>query len=547
MKRMRRLRRAAALGAIALLGFALWLTWDDEPAGSPFVTGTVLPGSGDAVGLEQGWSLHTLQRAWFTSFGSRLLERTWFGALERADGGGLFRDDDYLATFGFLPQARSADNADGFPVGIAVGGDGADQVGLTCAACHTGELHFHGQRLRIAGGAGMIDITRFEQALLRALQATLADDARFKRFAARVGADPALRRDLAARTEHLAQRLRMNRVDVAYGPGRMDAFGQIFNAVSADFSGVPDNFHAPDAPVSIPSLWNAPRMDRVQWNGSSPNDALAPLVQNVTTALAVYGQVDLRDPGTLGYRSSVDVAALGRLQNWLTRLRSPRWPEALLGKLDTAAIARGRAIYAQQCQRCHVIAERDNAAQALATQVVPLEEIGTDARMAVNFAEQRVATGVLSGRRVLVWGGAPLEKEARAIDLVVHAALGATLQHPLLALRAALAGHASAAAANESAIRGYKAGPLAGIWATAPYLHNGSVPTLFDLLQAPQQRPAEFPVGDREFDADKIGLAATGAARFDTRLPGNGNAGHAFGTALENAQKRDLLEFLKSL
>jgi hypothetical protein len=545
--------RARVIISVCMIGFAallVWLTWDDEPAGSPIAAGTELPGSGSALAVEQGWSAHTLERSWYTSFGSRLLPRDWFIALERADSEDPFRNDEHLAKFGFLSQAPNDFNPDGFPVGLAVSDtEPASYVGLTCAACHTGELRYGGKRLRIAGGAGMIDIAGFEDSLLRALQATASNETKFKRLATRVGSSPGLREELAGSIERLARRTRINRVDVPYGHGRMDAFGQIFNAVSAEFLGQPDNFSAPDAPVSIPSLWNTPRMDRVQWNGSSPNTSVAPLVQNVTTALAVYGDADLIHPGTLGYRSTVNFSALGHLQHWNKLLRSPAWPETWFGALDSAAVARGRDLYSANCLRCHAIADRTNAEQMIPTTLVALAEIGTDPRMADNFVDRRVKSGALSGRRSLLWGGTPFGEETRAIDLVVHAALGATAQHPLLALRAVFAGHASASAAGESTTRAYKAGPLAGIWATAPYLHNGSVPTLYDLLLTPEQRPVEFSVGDYEFDPNKVGLAAMCArgSRFDTRLSGNHNSGHMYGTALEPTQKADLLEFLKSL
>jgi hypothetical protein len=96
---------------------------------------------------------------------------------------------------------------------------------------------------------------------------------------------------------------------------------------------------------------------------------------------------------------------------------------------------------------------------------------------------------------------------------------------------------------------------LNGIWATAPYLHNGSVPTLHDLLH-PDRRPAKFAVGNREFDPVRIGyqydLTATGPNiwTYDTTQPGNSNIGHsgeAFGTTLPEDQKAALLEYLKKL
>ncbi|MEQ1531557.1 MAG: di-heme-cytochrome C peroxidase, partial [Methylococcales bacterium] len=96
----------------------------------------------------------------------------------------------------------------------------------------------------------------------------------------------------------------------------------------------------------------------------------------------------------------------------------------------------------------------------------------------------------------------------------------------------------------------YRARPLDGIWASAPYLHNGSVPSLYELLLPPAERSQVFYVGNREFDPDAIGFKSRPSRngfRFDTRLPGNLNSGHTYGTELSDAQRLDLLEFLKTL
>ncbi len=87
-------------------------------------------------------------------------------------------------------------------------------------------------------------------------------------------------------------------------------------------------------------------------------------------------------------------------------------------------------------------------------------------------------------------------------------------------------------------IDAYKARPLAGIWATPPYLHNGSVPTIYDLLSPVVSRPGTFPVGVRAFDTAHLGLARRdGYPIFDTSLPGNHNTGHEFSPAYNAANR----------
>lgn len=100
----------------------------------------------------------------------------------------------------------------------------------------------------------------------------------------------------------------------------------------------------------------------------------------------------------------------------------------------------------------------------------------------------------------------------------------------------------------------YEARVLYGIWATAPYLHNGSVPTLTALLQPVAERPVEFKIGS-DFDPVKVGLAER-QTQFDYILKttdcsdntsGNSRCGHEFGTRLSEQEKKALLEYLKIL
>ena len=100
----------------------------------------------------------------------------------------------------------------------------------------------------------------------------------------------------------------------------------------------------------------------------------------------------------------------------------------------------------------------------------------------------------------------------------------------------------------------YPARHLAGIWGTAPYLHNGSVPTMFDLLLPENQRPKKFPVGHYEYDPVKLGYRTDikdddpdFRSMFDVSYPGDSNVGHLYGTELEDEERWDLLEYFKTL
>jgi hypothetical protein len=547
-----------AMWSTAVLCVALCAGCQPKDAGPEMAEGTKVDGAPEVIDLDQGWSHADQDGASFASFGSKLVPKAWLLHLENPDGS-PFVSDKGMGALGFLLQATpSPGNPDALPVGVTIARDagGREWAGLGCAACHTGQIDYRGTRMRIDGGQALIDFDAFEAALIASLGRLVADNEYFTRFADAVGVEPedrrALHLEVLTLQSSLAKRHALNASPVPYGRGRLDAFGQIFNAVAADFLGMPGNKRVPDAPVSYPVMWDASHLDLVQWNGSAPNAGPGPLLQNVTTALAVYGTLDVAGhDGLAGFPSSIDFDQLGNIQDWFYKLKAPAWPEAVLGKLDRERMARGATVYAAQCQGCHALSDRNDPKRELKATLTPLAEVGTDPRMVRNFLDARVATGPWQGRKVAMLAGDTFGAEAQAIDVVAHAAIGATLRHPVAAVReAAVSWHTVYKAGIAKYPDYYKARPLSGIWASAPYLHNGSVPSLAELLKPPSQRVAQFHVGAREFEPEKVGLStapAPGSTLLDTALPGNSNAGHLFGTDLPDADKRDLLEYLKSL
>ncbi|HEX3860216.1 MAG TPA: hypothetical protein VHY35_00815 [Stellaceae bacterium] len=203
---------------------------------------------------------------------------------------------------------------------------------------------------------------------------------------------------------------------------------------------------------------------------------------------------------------SLPHAGFSRRNEWLTsfigKLEPPPFPKAI----DAALSERGKAVFGERCGMCHA------EGGARTGRAIPLAEIGTDPE------------------HVRAWR----QHDADRMNAVT-AALGAS--------------HAEV----EGAQGGYVARPLVGLWLLGPYLHNGSVPTLSDLLSPATQRPAVFYRGYDVVDADHVGFVSTGVAaeangfRFDTAQRGNANTGHDYGTDLGDADKHALLEYLKSL
>jgi hypothetical protein len=107
--------------------------------------------------------------------------------------------------------------------------------------------------------------------------------------------------------------------------------------------------------------------------------------------------------------------------------------------------------------------------------------------------------------------------------------------------------------ANMVKIEGYQSPPLDGIWLRAPYLHNGSVPNMLELLEPVERRSEVFYRGYDVYDEENMGFVASGPEaersgwRHEVAERGNGNGGHLYGVDLSPEDKRALIEYLKRL
>ncbi len=538
-----------------------------------------------------GWDQSTREKFYFTSQGSELAPYDWFLALEQPTSETLFRAD--LGRYHFLPGMLSSQNPDRLPLGFTRdettktfnGLTISKWVGLTCAACHTGAIQYkqrpsdaNSTLLIIDGAPSHGNYGAFMQDLAASVDATSKDSAKFDRFAHRVlatGYNDSSRDDLYAQMStfatHFAQLAACSKTPVAWGPGRVDAFGVIFNSVCSLALDMPQNFHTPDAPVSFPFLWNVKYQDHIQWHGEVPNKvALRPLTsgfnamgRNLGEVLGVFAHIDF-NPSESFYNSSVPRLNLLALEHWVDKLTPPPWPNAL-GQPDLQAIARGKSLYKQQrCGSCHA-AISGNPLQVVHIVPYPLNEVDTDPTATQNIHTQRVDTGRLYGHHITGLFSPTFKSTAPAADVVQRAVFGALFNIDFLnsdAVRANSAPLSSEEAARQIAGSatlnstadlnkiGYEARPLHGIWATAPYLHNGSVSSLYELLLPPDQRQKRFYVGTFLFDPVKVGYstdAGSGGELYDTGLRGNSNSGHVYGTTLTDVQRYDLIAYLKTL
>ena len=290
-------------------------------------------------------------------------------------------------------------------------------------------------------------------------------------------------------------------------PGSLDAFGTTAAAL-----GIPSNFATlspadqastmqqmlpPAAPmVDIMSVWQQAERTSAQWDANIK----AKLMRNLGAELGI-----MRDA------KKVNLAHAKTMTPFVAALPPPVYPFPV----DIAKAELGRTLYNQACKSCH-------EGQTL----MALDAIGTDPNRAKGLTP--------AARKLLIAGlkaacSDPVEPDCKADD------------NDIIVDRAASPGYASL--------------PLGGIWARAPYLHNGSVPTLRHLL-VPSSRPSSFKRGGLSYDQTRVGFDWENEGKtFQTTWPGFSNKGHAdvavfFGGhdfATQTVELSQLLEFLKTL
>jgi len=387
-------------------------------------------------------------------------------------------------------------------------------------------------------------------------------------------------------------------------------------------------FIKPNAPVSYPFLWDIPQHDYVQWNGIAANAGLGPIGRNTGEVIGVFGTMDwsqsdhwtlsgwfsgqgLTNTRPIDYASSVDVHNLALIEDHLKGLNSPKWPGKVFGRINYTDPSkprwqRGKIIFNRSCAACHEPINATASDRRVVAHMSALENVKTDPKMANNGAFYSGYSGILRNQYVTVGPGAVLlDKKAPIAALLTKATTGVvatpdpdkwfgerfiewaydlifSLRNNNIQASIKNGDYNPDTTANPLAsVLAYKGRSLNGIWATAPYLHNGSVPNLYDLLlpagpmpgdpAGTEYRPSKFIVGSREFDPANVGFRSDGYGGFifDTSKAGNSNTGHEYGTRVQvmnpngtpatnpdgtikmmpmsKGDRLDLLEYLKSL
>ncbi len=522
--------------------------------------------SGGVIFTEQGWNAALRDQFYYTPQGSHMMPADWFAVLEQPSGMGRFGDPEFLKKYGFIePDGVSDLNTEGYPIGVAT--DAAtNHVGLTCAACHTANVEVGGELVRIDGAPGHLDFDAFFRDLALAVRLTLLDEKRFERFAAALGQttpDGAaqLKAELAAFDTKITAEAVLRRPTLASGYGRVDALTQIVNSLAVRDQEKPVNLYPVAAPTSYPALWLTPELEFVQWNpiGSSP------IARNGGQVLGVFGNTNLsRDAGEQAFSSTMLLSELHEMEEWLTMLEPPKWDEGRMGAIDEELAEQGEALFSANCSGCHNMApyERtdpaDNHFGKTFVKIgrIPFWKVGTDDVYSRSLLVRQIVTnettaalfeGATAVPAIAFFGGAVSASVQRAMD---DAQLSLEQKVALNGFRFQTDESGNPVPYEVPRFDGLKAGPLAGVWATGPYLHNGSVPTVYELLSPQEGRRKVFWTGGRELDTVALGYnsdAAPGRFRFDTALPGNGNQGHYYPPAgFNHIERMAVIEYLKT-
>ena len=394
----------------------------------------------------------------------------------------------------------------------------------------------------------------------------------------------------------------------AWGHGRADALARSVQEIrlrtgGGDSDALEDAAPA-GAPVSLPHLWGTSARSHGMWTGSAPTDTLlGRLVRNGGDMFAFFATAPL-SPDAPYFPSSIRHFNLLRLEEPLARLWSPQWREDLLGPIDWEAAERGERLYDEHCASCHERVPHGGQALEVAVRTEAIANgagggVGTDDLRAAFGCAGRVDSGRLAGH-ILAGSDEALANPVPVPELLDHVADGlllSPLSHgssvPGTALFRGADGNGEPLAASldrldtrqavdgplfedidalaarlreevadkrpaagdcgiDSPLMRYRAGTLDGVWATAPYLHNGSVASLRELLLPAAERMKVFSVGSTDFDPVTVGFdpsPADGRTLFDTSRPGNSNAGHdTYGNhGFSEADRHALVEYLKTL
>ena len=409
------------------------------------------------------------------------------------------------AVFGFIYEPGKE-----LPIGVSKRNvQGLDRVFLNCAICHAGTVRdtpVSQPRVIVGMPANVVDLQAFERFLFNCAmdenftaQRLVPEITRYvpgedwlNRLALRFLGVSLMRDQMIT----LRDRFKFQEREPDSGPGRVDTFNPPKVLLNFRMDTLPPREWVGNC--DLPSIWNQDQRKGMwlHWDGNNNS------VEERNRSAAF---------GTGALPPTLDRASLKRTEDWLYHEAvPPSYPYPI----DPVLAAKGEPLYLEYCAQCHGKNGKDFAGEYVG-QVTPIEKIKTDRYRLDSYTYE------LCVNQSLLYSAYPQER----------------FQH----FRKTF---------------GYANQPLDGIWLRAPFLHNGSVPTLRDLLEPGANRPRSFYRGYDVYDPKRVGFISDVAEEkgrkyflFDTRLPGNGNIGHEgkeYGTDLSAEEKDAIVEYMKT-
>jgi hypothetical protein len=292
-----------------------------------------------------------------------------------------------------------------------------------------------------------------------------------------------------------------------------------------------------------------------------------PIDRNLTETMGVFMSINLRakSPGEGLFESNAAIRELQEVENLLTRLAPPKWPEEIFGRIDRDKARSGKDLFVALCSSCHNAwpytwtEPNKYGKRFILVGLIPQSYVGTDPNQFETIREYVIT------RQLSPYMPGPFkDKDLVPTGDMYVGNVKAVLESAIARARIPEADMANLLGYRElptprPPMKVYKAAPRDGVWATPPFMHNGSVPNLYEVLVPARERTKKFCLG-REFDPVKVGLDTTcrpGTFELDTELRGNSNAGHSFqdgprgdgiiGPLLTDEQRWAIVEYLKSI
>ena len=517
-----------------------------------------------AVNQGAAWNPENQAAFYYSDQGSWIMPYEWAKALKLPNGQSFL--SQLTSSYGYIPNPVSPSNPEGLPVGFLVANPGTknQQLSMNCAACHTRQIEVAGNKYRIDGGPAFSNLYALFQGIDLIVGNTLSDQAAFDAFQAAVQVPAETLRE-QLNTWYTPYNTLMTRSlpTEHWGIGRADAVAMLQNRVSGLDIGpienqniIASNIAVAAQPVRYPFIWNSGKQDFTQWAGTSINgDATYAFSRNTGEALGVFALFKpRRDPAVVGgvnflIENSVKYETVNNIQTLVDQIGPPKWP----WPVDNAMVLKGKGLYEINCTSCHGIKQGQPRPGNPYTWATPVQNVNTDSSYYKNFAVGKGTSdsGILTGLTIPFSN--PIStvpaSGAAIVSLFDVANSSALVQlNPLINL---------SIKAPERTEGSFESKVLQGVWSSAPYLHNGSVPTLAALLTPSASRPTSFQVGP-VYDTTNVGLATdqpggSATVRVTTdcaTMNGNSNCGHegpGFGTDLTPDEKKALIEYLKTL